>query len=96
MEHISRIEPIKSLAEATERFRRHNDQVAKSQSAERGSVPPSAPSQPVVLTAERRVEIARVLKRSHPILTSVHLLPLEPHVTAAEFFAFVDSAARAK
>lgn len=85
--HVSEVIAAE-LAASTERFRRHNDEIAESQRRERGSVPPPrVPAQPADLTHDRARAILKALLTNPSILTLVPLVQVDggPALTHAEF-----------
>lgn len=97
-QHISKIEPIKSLADSTEKLRARNDKLAEELRKDRASQPPSAPRQPaaaIVITLERAKAVARALRSNHTMLTFVSLVDVEGGpLTPAEFQAWADLAVK--
>ncbi len=88
--HLSQVQPIATLIAATESLRKRNDKLDAELRKERGSVPPSAPSQPVTLTPERAAEIGKLLISSIAVMTAATLVGL----SASEFVAFCRRAAK--
>lgn len=92
---------LAELATRTTNYRKHNDSVAERQSAERGSLPPSAPklqralAVEVPFTPERAKQISRALIREPGFLALVAMLDVEgDFISPAEFGTFCRAAVK--